>query len=462
MAVLERLYLKSPVAIQNLMVSGYGLVLYYRRRGSRLHRAEMKALAAAERGSPDEIRQFQARALHDLVLHAARTVPHYSEALARHGVTASTIRSVEDLQRLPILEKDEVRRRPERFWSSAAKGSYTINTSGTTGSPLRVRVSRRALLRNYAHYYRLRERLGIGARERSATFAGRMIVEPERRTTPFWRHNLPARTILYSTYHLSEDNIPAYLERLQRQQPALIFAYPSAISAVARVLRDHSEMEIRPRAIIASCETLLPHHRSVVEEAFGCAVTDFYGSAEMSAFVAQCERGSYHAWATYGICEVVVGDRPARPGEAGDLVTTSFVNDAMPLLRYRTGDVAVMGEDCGCGLPFPTLQQIGGRRDDVLTTPDGRQVGRLDPAFKGLADDAFSEAQIVQVALDRVVLRYVPGTRFHPGAVEQVQQELRSRLGPSVNVEAKAVSALPRGPSGKLRAVVGLGQPDSA
>lgn len=455
----EGLYLKSPVAVQNLMVSSYGLVLYYRRVGSRLHRAEIKALADAERGTPDDVRRSQSRALHDMVLHAARTVPHYPEAFARHGVAASSIRSVEDLQRLPILEKDEVRRRPERFWSKAVKGSYTINTSGTTGSPLRVRVSRRALLRNYAHYYRLRERLGIGARDRSATFAGRMIVEPERERPPFWRHNLPTRTILYSTYHLSGDNIPAYLERLAQQQPALIFAYPSAIAAVARVLRDRPEFEIRPRAIIASCETLLPHQRSAVEEAFGCTVTDFYGSAEMSAFVAQCKQGSYHAWSTYGICEVVVGDRPARPGEAGDLVTTSFINDAMPLVRYRTGDVAVLGENCACDLPFPTLHQIEGRRDDVLTTPDGRQVGRLDPAFKGLADDAFTEAQIVQVARDRVVLRYVPGTRFDDSAVEKVKQELRARLGPSVNVEAESADPLPRGPSGKLRAVVGLGQP---
>lgn len=460
--MLERLYWKSPVAVQNLLVSGYGLVLYHRRVGSRLHRAEMRALAEAERAGPDELRVRQSRALRELVLHAARTTPHYREVFARHGVEPSAIRTSDDLRRLPILEKDEVRQVPERFWSSAVKGSYTINTSGTTGSPLRVRASRGALLRNYAHYYRLRERLGIDARERSATFAGRMIVEPGRVSPPFWRHNLATRTILYSTYHLSEGNIPAYLQRLASQRPALIFAYPSAITAVARVLLEHPQFEIRPRAVIGSCETLLPHQRSIVEEAFGCTVTDFYGSAEMSAFVAQCERGTYHVWPTYGICEVVVGDRPARPGEAGDLVTTSFVNDAMPLLRYRTGDIAVPGEDCSCGLPFPTLHQIDGRRDDVLTTPDGRQVGRLDPAFKGLADDAFREAQIVQVALDRVVLRYVAGTRFEVSAVEKVKQELRGRLGPAMDVQAEAVSELPRGPSGKLRAVVGFDQPLSS
>jgi phenylacetate-CoA ligase len=454
--VLEPVYERSPVAIQNLLVTGYGILLYFRRIGSRFHKTEVRRIASVEHASADQLRGMQDGALRDLLGHAAQTVPHYRDSFSRHGIDPSKIRNVGDLQRLPIVEKEDVRKLPEQFWSTGTPRSYTINTSGTTGSPLRVRCSRRALLRNYAHYYRLRERLGIGIRDRSATFGGRTIVEPERSEPPFWRHNLAHNNILYSTYHLSDNSIPAYLDRLARQRPALIFSYPSALTAVARGLLRQSDFRIRPRAIIASCETLLPHQRAVAEEAFGCTITDFYGSAEMSAFVAQCERGTYHVWPTYGICEVLVGGRPARPGEAGDLVTTSFVNDAMPLLRYRTGDVAVAGHGCPCGLAFPTLHGIEGRRDDVLVTPDGRQVGRLDPAFKGLADDVFHEAQIVQTALDCVVLRYVAGTRFDPTAVEKVSQELRNRLGPTVQVRAEAVRALPRGPNGKLRAVVGF------
>jgi phenylacetate-CoA ligase len=270
-------------------------------------------LRMRERASAAELRQMQDMALRNAVGHAVSSVPYYRDQFAAHRLAPDSIKTVQDLQRLPIVEKDDVRRTPERFWNARESGRYTINTSGTTGSPLRVRCNRRSLLRNYAHYYRLRERLGVGLRDRSATFAGRPIVEPDRSDPPFWRHNLASNNILYSTYHLSDANIPAYLERLAQQRPALIFSYPSALAAVSRVLLLHPELHIQPQAIITSCETLTPHQRVISEEAFGCPLTDYYGSAEMSAFVAQCARGTYHVWSTYGICEVLVGDRPARP-----------------------------------------------------------------------------------------------------------------------------------------------------
>jgi phenylacetate-CoA ligase len=102
------------------------------------------------------------------------------------------------------------------------------------------------------------------------------------------------------------------------------------------------------------------------------------------------------------------------------------------------------------------LDRIEGRMDDVLVTPEGRTIGRLDPVFKALPDDAFREVQIAQVTRDRVVVRYVPGTRYHHSCVGSVRRELAKRLGPKVRIEEERVTALPRGPSGKTRAVVGI------
>jgi phenylacetate-CoA ligase len=456
MSVLDRVYVLSPPAIQNAMVSGYGLILYWRRLASRKHRRAMERIAALEASTPKEVERVQRRLLKQTLVHAGHTVPHYRSLFSDRGVDPEEIDTIERLRDLPILEKHEVRENPERFLSENPRGHHTINTSGTTGSPLRVRCTRDALVQNYSHFYRLRQRLGVGPHERCATFAGRVIVEPARTEPPFWRHNLVTNTILYSTYHLSPDTLPAYLERLDRQQPVLIDSYPSALGVVASALRERSDLTIRPRAILTSSETLLPHQRAAAEEAFECNVTDQYGSAEMSAFIAQCERGAYHVWASFGIVEVLVDGRPARPRETGEIVTTGFINEAMPLIRYRTGDMAVMGEGCGCGLPFMVLDRIEGRMDDILVTPDGRRVGRLDPVFKGLPDDAFREVQIAQVSPDRVVVRYVPGTRYDPSSVTSVKRELAKRLGPEVRVEEERMTSLPRGASGKIRAVVGL------
>jgi phenylacetate-CoA ligase len=461
MNMADRLYAMSPPAVQNAMVSGYGLVLYWRRLASGTQSRAMKRIAALEAATPKEVECVQRRLLRRTLVRAVQTVPHYRRLFANRKLNAEAIDTLERLRDLPVLEKHEVREHPDRFWSEKPRGRHTIYTSGTTGSPLKVRCTREALLENYAHFYRLRQRLGVGPRERCATFAGRVVVGPASAEPPFWRHNLVTNTILYSTYHLSPDTLPDYLERLAEQQPVLIDSYPSALGIVAPALRERGDLTIRPRAILTSSETLLPHQRAAAEEAFKCKVTDQYGSAEMSAFIAQCERGAYHVWASFGIVEVLVDGHPARPGETGELVTTGFVNEAMPLIRYRTGDMAVMGDGCGCGLPFMTLDRIEGRMDDILVTPDGRRVGRLDPVFKGLPDDAFREVQIAQVSRDRVVVRYVPGTRYDPSSVVSVKRELSKRLGSEVQVEEEQMTSLPRGANGKIRAVVGLRASDT-
>jgi phenylacetate-CoA ligase len=182
-------------------------------------------------------------------------------------------------------------------------------------------------------------------------------------------------------------------------------------------------------------------------------VTDQYGSAEMVAFVAQCEYGTYHVWPSFGTVELLVDGRAALPGETGELVCTGYINPAMPLLRYRTGDLAVAGDGCSCGSPFQALLSIEGRMDDIIITPDGRRVGRLDPVFKGVPDNAFMEAQIVQETIERIVLRYVKGSRYSETALETVRDNLQNRLGPRMQIDTEEVAALPRGSNGKLKAV---------
>src|SRR2546422_7938101 len=85
---------------------------------------------------------------------------------------------------------------------------------------------------------------------------------------------------------------------------------------------------------------------------FGCRVHDSYGSAEMVALVTECDRGRLHVSPEVGVVEVLRDGRPVGPGEAGELVCTGLLNEAMPLIRYRTGDVAVQGSGpCPCGRP---------------------------------------------------------------------------------------------------------------
>jgi phenylacetate-CoA ligase len=175
----------------------------------------------------------------------------------------------------------------------------------------------------------------------------------------------------------------------------------------------------------------------------------------MTVFIAQCENGNSHINPEYGLVELLNEQgNHVRPGEAGELVCTGFLNTAMPLIRYRIGDSAVLSDrECGCGRPFPVVESLLGRTDDMIVTPEGRYVGRLDPVFKGLS--AIKESQIVQESLTRIVVRVVREPHYTPQVGHALIAALRERLG-NIDMVLEYVDAIPRSTAGKFRSVVSM------
>lgn len=331
-----------------------------------------------------------------------------------------------------------------------------IHTSGSTGSPLPVATTKTAIQRNYAFFARFLNWHGVSPYDESATFAGRVFVGPSHHKQRKWRRNGAMHDTLFSSYHLSAENILQYVRELERRQPCYIDAYPSSIYRIARFIEsERISHSIQPRVIITSSETLLDYQRETVERVFSCPVRDQYGSAEMAGFVAECERGHLHVACEYGILEVVdAHGQPLPAGQVGELCLTGFINPAMPLIRYLIGDAArISPRACDCGRSSPVIEALEGRIDDILVTPTGRHVGRLDPAFKGVV--GVRESQIVQAAADSIVVKIVrdDSLDFDPTGLIA---NLHERLGEEMRISIEFVNAIPREANGKFRSVKGL------
>ena len=444
----SRLYAHSPIWLQNLLISSYGAVLRHRRHGG-IHRSHLRWLQRTQWIDRDEIAALQLRLLNRQLEIAARVPIHRDKNLP------TRLERIEELRSLPLLRKQELRRPRNELTPPDIPGRVLeIHTGGTTGSPLTVYCTSSALQRNYAFFERFKGwAIGEVEHPRIATFAGRTVVPAEQKDPPFWRYNLAAATMLFSSYHLSEATLPQYVHALHEFGPALIDSYPSSIEPLSRYLLENGSPSIRPRAIITSSETLGESVRELFEAAFECPVFDHYGAAEMAALITQCERGTYHPNPEFGIVEILRDGRPVAPGETGEIVATGFINDAMPLIRYATGDHAVRSDAlCPCGRAFPVVQRIEGRRDDVLETPDGRLIGRLDPVFKKV--DSFFETRLIQTTPTHVRVETVPAAAYDPKDEKVLLAELKRRLGPSMTVELVKVSSIPRTESGKFRAVI--------
>jgi phenylacetate-CoA ligase len=196
---------------------------------------------------------------------------------------------------------------------------------------------------------------------------------------------------------------------------------------------------------------VLPFQRELIEGGFGAPLRDRYGSAEFACSMTQCSHDRLHLDEEFGLAELEVRER-GPDWERGSLLVTGLANDAMPFLRYRIGDVATRQlVPCACGQPGEVFVDIDGRVEDMVVTPDGREVGRLDHVFKDLREIA--EAQIVQHDTSSIEVRFVPASRWRAGSEERLLTELRLRLGTEIQIVLRPVNEIPREVGGKLRAV---------
>ncbi len=421
----------------------------------------MAAEAVVREGwSEGRWRQWQGERLGRLIRHAGVRVPAYRDMWA--GCEGLGNRDPFDiLAGLPVLTKAGLRDRPERFLAEGLRGNdlWVEHTSGTTGTPLRMWHTRETLRGWYALVEaRWRGWYGFDRRTPWAILGGQLVVPPGRRGPPYWVRNRPMRQLYLSAHHLSADSAPDYLRAIARHGARYLLGYTSALAALAgEIVRRN--LDAPPlEAVISNAEPLHRHQREMIGAAFGCAVRETYGMSEMVCAASECGHGRLHLWPDCGVHEVLrlESDEPAAAGEVGRLVCTGLLGLEMPLVRYETGDlvaVADPGERCPCGRGLPVLLRVEGRNDDVIVTPGGRHVGRLDPVFK--ADMDIVEAQVVQDAPGHVEVRVVRGAAYSGRTEGQVRDALVERLD-GMEVSFRYVTALPRGRNGKFKAVVSM------
>lgn len=448
-------YQKSPVFLQNLLVSIYGYYLHFQRYGS-VTDDFVKRLSELEYAPKMQIEAMETVALRHIIDHAYQTVPYYHTLFDEHGLKPDDIRDKADLRKIPILEKEVIRTYPERFLSKSCnpKGLHIAYTSGTTGTPLRLYQSIDFIRRMYACHDVLRKWAGVSLKVRRATFGGRMVVAAELSKPPFWRYNAAENQMLFSSYHLNEQNLHFYIEKLLEFQPSEIIGYPSSIYTIANYLVKHGVTGARPKVIFTNSETLLSWQRSVIEEAFGCVVYDWYSSEEFGCFIGQCELGGYHIFPFVGIVELLPLSEQRKNGYAeGELVCTNLLNKDMPLLRYKMGDVGRWSRnDCSCGRSWPVFESIVGRIDDYVTRADGTQIGRLDHVFKGVT--GVKEAQIHQISFDRIEVNLVVDDQYSSAIENKLELNLIERIGEDFRISFNYQSSIPRTTRGKFRAVI--------
>ena len=449
----EKVYNLMPSTVQDIFVSAVGWN-FARKKFGKGFSDFLAHIEETQWWTKDELIEYQNDELRDLIGFVAENSRFYQKVMQRAGVRPSDIKEVSDLKRLPYLEKDDIRNNLQEISPTHRKDLKLElkHTSGTTGTGLHFYWDSSAIMKEYAFVARHRRWAGVEPLDLQATFGGRIVVPISRKKPPFWRTNLAERQVFFSMYHVSKGNAPHYLKKLRDLRPILVQGYPSMLSTVAMFSEELGMPLGEPEAVFTSSETLLESQRALIEDAFQCRVFDWYGNSELCASIGQCERGKYHLNAEYGIVEL---DRDVRgmDGDTGQMVCTSFVNHGTPLLRYRIGDLIRLSDSkCPCGRGLPVVDSIVGRMDDIIVTPKGVYVGRMDHVFK---DATFlKEAQIIQESKSIVRVLIVPRQGFSEEHMNQLRFEIDNRLGNEMQVHFEIVDAVPKERNGKFRSVI--------
>ena len=406
--------------------------------------------------SEKDLKKIQLDLLKKLIAHSYNTVPYYRRIMNELNVTPDSINSLRDIERFPVISKKDVLDAGDSFISEKYLKYFlrTAYTGGTTGTPLKLKRNIAAIENEHAFVRRQWDWAGIGLNDRTAYLSGRLIAKPDQENGRLFAYDYFMKELILSTYHLSHDTAKDYINTMKEFDVRAIIGYPSAIYLLAHACIE-SGNKINLRAALTSSETLTDSMRTVISQAFNCKVFDFYGGAERVCYIFTCEKGSYHIIPEYGLTELV----PVKNGGKNHykIIATGFWNFAMPLIRYDTGDIVIgPNEGCSCGRAFPTVEALCGREADTIKTPSGREYGAAILTHLLYGTDNILESQIIQDALDHIVIEYVPAENFSEKDKIIFMNLIAKHLSRELKVDLRKVQKVQRTQSGKIRPVIPL------
>ncbi len=412
--------------------------------------------------SPAEIKELQEKKLHRLIHQAYYHVGYYRETFDRLGLKPDDIRTIEDLQKLPLLDKGTIR---EHIYFDLLSDNHDkrkilrISTSGSTGEPFVCYADKFQLEMRWSATLRSQEWTGYRFGDRCARLwhqtIGMNLTQIVREKLDAWM----TRRLFIPAYEMSEKNLHRYMKKLRRHRPALIDGYAESFNFLAHYLKQHGMDGVRPKGIMSSAQIMPEQTRTIIKEQFGCGAFDKYGSREFSGIAYESDAHDGHlVVAENFIVEIIKDGRPAAPGEMGEVVITDLNNFCMPFIRYRVGDLAVAmdnSQPSPCGRGLPRIGQIEGRVQAIIFGTNGNFIPGTFFAhlFKDY-DHVVSQYQVVQEQRGAVILKIVKAPRYTDEGFADIMKQLRHFLGNDMKFAIEYVDLIPLGRTGKRQGAV--------
>lgn len=458
MGILNNIYIYSPWFLKNFLVSLYG-IKWYKRRYGKLFFKELPNVIERESWDRERLEEYQLNNLRNLLEWAYLKVPYYRNIFDSIKIKPRDIKSIEDLQNLPLLKRDHLREYGNTLLLANGIAKYRLNyyyTSGSTYAPLKIAYGP-GMHSIWTAFYeaRCRHWAGVTRNDARSNIGGRIVVAKNRKKPPYWVYNWVEKQLYLSSFHLSLNTIKDYQLAFEKYKPYYHCGYAYSTYLIAQLLNE-LDLEIPPmKAVLCSSENLTYDMRKMIEKKFNCKTFNQYSQVEACCLASECEEGNMHISMDLGIIEITdENGNQLKEGEIGEIVATGFLNYAQPLIRYRTGDYgSISYKECSCGRKFYILDKIMGRSSETLLAQDGKTLGAASFAGVFYGNEGILESQIIQESLTDFSIKIVPSKRFNDKSKELLIKRLKERLG-DVNIKIIIVDKIEKTQRGKYKPVV--------
>lgn len=349
--------------------------------------------------SEKDIVDFQQEKLHKILKYAVDKVPFYKYLSEQFYDNENGQTIYDKLSLFPIIDKNTIRNNFDLFKAEGVnpKKVRSNATSGSTGQNF-VFLSHN---NSHGQALQIRQNEWIGQKmfdKEIKIWGAAFDVKKTKKMIPRIKNSFK-RTIVLSGYNLSDDKMKEYVLLIKKEKPKVLHSYSSILYLLA-VYIEKNKLVLYPLIIKSAGEKLFPFQREKIETVFKSKVFDFYGARDIPMVAQECEKhNGLHLMMENVYAEILNSEnQPLEEGE-GDLVLTHFHNFAMPFIRYRIGDRALISNrKCTCGRNLKLIDEIVGRSFDIVQFPNGNRVGGTFWTFVMKSVKGINDFQVVQIS----------------------------------------------------------------
>ncbi len=397
---------------------------------------------AYDRMDAEALEKLQQEKMTALLAHAQKYVPYYRD------LNLGGDASIEDF---PILTKSLLREHTDRLISEKyQKGKLEKNhSSGSSGQQSVTFMS-------YDHKFYIRAlqthwwmwggyRPGIPLLQTG--------ISPKR-TLPKKLKDIFFRTHYLEAFSLNEKKISSVLKKFSKKEPKYLAGYPSALNEIAEVVLQ-KKTTFPVKGLICYGDKLFPQYKRNFEKAFESpTIINTYGCAEGMLMACTADLPYYYIMTPHVYLEIVNDEgNPVKDGERGHILVSCLTNYAMPLIRYKLGDLGIMlpKEEYPKNRRFnyPLLKEVSGRETEVIKAPNGQTL--VVHSFTGIMEyyTQIRQFKAIQRAKDELLIIYLADKEISRDIRQEIEAKFQTLVGHSMEISLERVDSIAASPSGK-------------